>query len=265
MSDSCSSGCGRNVPLYPKASFQPEGIDAQLFYGDSTSGTSAFGEIGKDTVNLAGIQLTEQHFAAINRTNTSISRTGSAGIFGLGFPVNSVIWRDTFTRELRDATPSNAIGRRGEAESTTHGSVKYGSAHFPDLHHFASRFPSSLPNILSEAGSRKRQIAVGMLNLLASFSRLGPFLPRLVVDSQLALPLFTVTLQRNTMDVGGNLGLLTIGEMPPNRSVTDMTWVPVRNYSYEDGGLPSPPGSREVRSSAFLNYILNLVLMEGPS
>jgi hypothetical protein len=88
MSDACTSGCGRNVPLYPIATFQPEGLDARLFYGDSSSGTSAFGEIGKDTVNLAGIQLTEQLFAAINRTNTSISRTGSAGIFGLGFPVN---------------------------------------------------------------------------------------------------------------------------------------------------------------------------------
>lgn len=76
------------MPLYPEASFQPEGLDARLFYGDSTSGTSAFGEIGKDVVDLAGIRLSDQYFAAINRTNTSISRTGSAGIFGLGFPVN---------------------------------------------------------------------------------------------------------------------------------------------------------------------------------
>ncbi|KAJ2916677.1 hypothetical protein MD484_g3745, partial [Candolleomyces efflorescens] len=266
MSDACNSGCGRNVPLYPISTFQREGLDARLFYGDSTSGTSAFGEIGKDTVGLAGIELREQLFAAINRTNTSISRTGSAGIFGLGFPVNSVIWRDSFTRELRDATPSNAIGRRSPSPppSPPSSNMKFGSAHFPDLHNFPSRFPTSLPTILSPPSPRalKRQIAVGMLNLLASFTRLGPFLPRLVVDAELALPLFTVTLQRNTMDVGGNVGLLSIGEMPPNVTVDELTWVPVRNYSYEEGGLPSPPGSREEYPIAW-EILIDDVYLDG--
>jgi len=73
------------------ASFKPDGLDAALFYGDSTSGTNAFGEIGKDVVGLAGIQLSEQYFAAINRTNTSVARIGSSGIFGLGFPINRCV------------------------------------------------------------------------------------------------------------------------------------------------------------------------------
>ena len=69
-------------------------------------GTYAFGEIGKDTVSLAGLNITNQYFAAISpcntrlpsarantyfctdETDTTIVATGSAGILGLGFPVN---------------------------------------------------------------------------------------------------------------------------------------------------------------------------------
>lgn len=168
-----------------------------------------------------------------------------------------MIWSQLFSREIRQSSPANTIQGRDE-RSVSHGNIKYGSAHFPDLHNFASRFPSSLPDILSGGGISRRQVSAGMLNVLASFSRLGPFLTRLVVDSDLALPLFTVTLQRNTIDVGGNVGLLSIGEMPPNVTVEELTWVPVRNYSYAEGGLPAPPNSpTEVRFSSFgLNHVL---------
>ncbi len=50
--------------------------------------THALGEIGQDTVDLAGLVLQDQYIAAINDTNTSVLDTGGAGIFGLGFPVN---------------------------------------------------------------------------------------------------------------------------------------------------------------------------------
>jgi phytepsin len=63
-------------------------LDAKLFYGDSLTGTHAFGPIGKDTVSLSGLSLPDQYFAAINNTNISIANDGSAGIFGLGFPIN---------------------------------------------------------------------------------------------------------------------------------------------------------------------------------
>lgn len=63
-------------------------MDANLLYGDSLTGTHANGPIGQDTVALAGLSLSDQFFAAINSTNTSVLETGSAGIFGLGFPLN---------------------------------------------------------------------------------------------------------------------------------------------------------------------------------
>jgi len=87
LSDACTA-CSKDVVLYPQATFQPVDLDASLLYGDSLTGTHAFGLIGKDTVGLAGFTLRDQYFAAINNTNTSVQETGSAGIFGLGFPVN---------------------------------------------------------------------------------------------------------------------------------------------------------------------------------
>lgn len=74
--------------MYPQSSFKYSGVDVALLYGDSSTGTFAQGAIGEDTVDLAGLTLDNQFFAAINRTNTSIAEAGSAGIFGLGFPVN---------------------------------------------------------------------------------------------------------------------------------------------------------------------------------
>lgn len=88
VSDACTGNCSSTVPLYPQASFQGTGLDAKLMYGDSSTGTHAYGPIGQDTVGLAGINLQGQYFAAINNTNTSVLLAGSAGIFGLGFPIN---------------------------------------------------------------------------------------------------------------------------------------------------------------------------------
>lgn len=87
-SDACtSSQCG-SLTLYPQASFQSANLDASLFYGDSTTGTFASGEIGEDVVGVAGLSIEKQFFAAINSTNTTVLHTGSAGILGMGFPVN---------------------------------------------------------------------------------------------------------------------------------------------------------------------------------
>ena len=89
LSDACKSNCSSSkVPLYPISTFKDTGLDVHLLYGDSFTGTHAKGPIGKDTVGVAGLTLPDQYFAAISDTNTSILQTGSAGIFGLGFPVN---------------------------------------------------------------------------------------------------------------------------------------------------------------------------------
>lgn len=74
--------------MYPQTSFQPSGLAVRLAFGDSQTGTYAQGLVGKDVAGIAGLRLRDQYFAAILQTNTSVSETSSAGIFGLGFPVN---------------------------------------------------------------------------------------------------------------------------------------------------------------------------------
>ena len=62
------------------------GLSVQLLYGDSHTGTHAFGPIVKDTVGIAGLSVKDLFLAAIVDTNTTTWETGSAGILGLGFP-----------------------------------------------------------------------------------------------------------------------------------------------------------------------------------
>jgi len=118
---------------------------------------------------------------------------------------------------------------------------------FPNLHDFRrAKFPS-LPRLFGEPSKyRARQIQTRTSPLLysvfASYSTLAPFLPRLVATSALNLPMFTVSLQRNTVDIGG-VGMLSIGELPSGIADDNMTWVPLRMYSYDEGGMPAPPNS----------------------
>lgn len=89
LSSPCSADSfSAAVPLYPQTSFQPSGLAVRLEYGDTLTGTFAQGPIGRDIAGIAGLRLQDQYLAAISETNTSVLRTGSAGIFGLGFPVN---------------------------------------------------------------------------------------------------------------------------------------------------------------------------------
>lgn len=62
------------------------GLSVQLLYGDSHTGTHAFGPIVSDRVGIAELSVEGQYLAAIIDTNTTILETGSAGILGLGFP-----------------------------------------------------------------------------------------------------------------------------------------------------------------------------------
>lgn len=56
----------------------------------------------------------------------------------------------------------------------------------------------------------------------------------------ITIPMFTVTLQRDTVEVGGNAGILSIGELPGGVKNESLTWVPVRTYSKAESRL-SPP------------------------
>lgn len=64
-----------------------------------------------------------------------------------------------------------------------------------------------------------------------------------MVTNALSFPLFTIALQRDTVEVGGNVGLLSIGALPNWMKNESVTWVPVRMYTKEQGGLPPPPDS----------------------
>lgn len=103
ISDACTA-CPKSVPQYSQATFQSAGLEVKLLYGDSRTGTHAYGLIGKDTVNLAGLKLENQYFAAINDTNTTVAETGSAGIFGLGFPANRSLHCFSICSQYADLT-----------------------------------------------------------------------------------------------------------------------------------------------------------------
>ncbi|KLO16728.1 acid protease [Schizopora paradoxa] len=77
-------------------------------------------------------------------------------------------------------------------------------------------------------------------NLLNSIPTSGPLLPRLVSTGAIGEPMFTVTLQRDTIDSSATHGQLTIGTLPDNVDNSSLTWVPIRLYSTSDGGLQGP-------------------------
>jgi hypothetical protein len=73
--------------------------------------------------------------------------------------------------------------------------------------------------------------------------------------------MFTVSLQRDTIDIGGNVGMLSIGEFPSGIAANNMTWVPLRMYSYDEGGMPAPPNSpKEVCPPKVFSASVKLIL-----
>lgn len=122
------------------------------------------------------------------------------------------------------------------------------------IHNLAVRwFPKnniarlSFPTVSSPQNTKKsnsrRQSASIIPEVLASFTSLGPFLSRLVAQGTLASPLFTIALQRDSVDIGGNTGMLSIGELPDGVDNNTLTWAQVRGYPPFAGGLVAPPDS----------------------
>ncbi|KAF8347580.1 aspartic peptidase domain-containing protein [Amanita rubescens] len=225
ISDACTTGCG-NVAKYPQSSFNSTGLDVQLLYGSSSSSTSAFGLIGTDAVSVAGLSLPGQYFAAINSTNTTVSETGSAGILGLGFPINSIIFHDV----LSSPTPGPDAGSSNPPKLDIHW-IRSASNLNPPIFPALSRRSNHDP-------SQSTTSAV-----LASFSTIGPLIARLVATGSFPEPLFAVTLQRDTIEIGGNVGSLNIGQLPANVQNGSLTWVPIRGYTVDQGGLRAPSNS----------------------
>ncbi|EEB98652.1 hypothetical protein MPER_01805, partial [Moniliophthora perniciosa FA553] len=69
----------------------------------------------------------------------------------------------------------------------------------------------------------------------------GPLLSRISMTNQLEKPMFSIELQRSTIDAGtGGDGMLTVGKLPDDVDENSLTWVPVRLYKPEEGGLRPP-------------------------
>ncbi|KAH9846730.1 acid protease [Lenzites betulinus] len=67
----------------------------------------------------------------------------------------------------------------------------------------------------------------------------GPVVTRLALSGAIAEPMFSIMLQRDTIDVSGE-GVITIGELPKGIDNSSLTWVPVRLYDSSVGGLDPP-------------------------
>lgn len=99
--------------------------------------------------------------------------------------------------------------------------------------------------------------------VVASFATYGPLFTRMISQSVLQSPMFAITLQRDAVDIGGNVGLLSIGELPAGIPTTSLTWVPLREYPYGEGGVPPPPdapnevGLYVVMLKLAANYIMS--------
>ncbi|KAF5315415.1 hypothetical protein D9619_007345 [Psilocybe cf. subviscida] len=83
----------------------------------------------------------------------------------------------------------------------------------------------------------------GMINdtggFILSTPSNGPFVPRLAMHGLLQEPMFAISLDRDTTQIGGH-GTLSLGKIPDGVDDGSLTWIPVRLYSAEDGGMPPP-------------------------
>ncbi|KZT73901.1 acid protease [Daedalea quercina L-15889] len=99
-------------------------------------------------------------------------------------------------------------------------------------------FPSQ-SNIQNQAVNEKFGHTVTANEFVSHIGTMGPLLSRMVEDGVIQQPLFSVTLQRDTVDISGS-GQLTIGELPDGVDNSSLTWVPVRLYTTAEGGLLAP-------------------------
>jgi phytepsin len=223
-SDACEN-CKSSLPLFPQASFASTGLGVNLQYGDSKTGTHATGLIGTDAITFAGVSVPNQYFAAINSTSTNALATGSAGIFGLGFALNSVIWNDVFAAkfEAQSSSSKRSLPRRlPSSDSDSNSDSNYATRFFPNL--------KKLKNLVSSTRKRSAEGAALTQAVLQSYATYGPALTRMVTTNALVAPMFTISLQRDELDIGGNAGVLSLGELPAGVQQTDLTWAPVRGY-----------------------------------
>ncbi|TCD64132.1 hypothetical protein EIP91_004513 [Steccherinum ochraceum] len=186
MSDQCTTGTcdsSTSVPYITQPN-RRSGGEVHMKFGDSKTRTHAAGPVVFDTVSVAGISMADQPFAAINETDSSAVLNGGAGIFGLGFPSQSLV-------------EAAVINNKFDKPETT------------DV-------------------------------FVANTASAGPLIARMAMSGELEQPMFAITLQRSTVDIGGNEGALTVGRLPTGVDNSSLTWVPVRLYGPAHGGQDPP-------------------------
>lgn len=153
---------------------------------------------------------------------------------------NSTVWRQLIQEQLNKDPPS--VSGRAIAD------VNYMRPSFPSF--------DFLTTTTSPHDKRQNASLQSSPEVIASFGTYGPLLSRLVTNHQLAQPMFVTTLQRDTIDVGGNVGQLSIGELPSGIQTDSLTWVPLRAYTPQEGGLPPPSDAlNEVNCTILLPHI----------
>lgn len=169
--------------------------------------------------------------------------------------MHSVIWTNLYNAQVAGGTTIRSREHEDDQEPTRFRKpqLKLGTP-FPKFDFHIPKFPTiptligSSPPSSSHAHETRQQsssqsVSSGMQVVFDSYHTLAPFLPRLIANNVLAQPMISVTLQRDNVDIGGNVGMLSIGELPPGIANTSMTWVPLRLYTRSEGGLPAPTNS----------------------
>ncbi|KAH6911516.1 aspartic peptidase domain-containing protein [Coprinopsis sp. MPI-PUGE-AT-0042] len=105
QTNQCSGA--RGLIRYPSSSARRTNTPVQMFYGDSTTGTFAVGEVAKDTATVAGIAMSDQPFGLINDTTNAVVAFGTSGIFGLGFPWGSKVQQEVTLQKTGSLFPTD--------------------------------------------------------------------------------------------------------------------------------------------------------------
>ncbi|KAF5391271.1 hypothetical protein D9757_001965 [Collybiopsis confluens] len=183
--------------------------------------------------------------------------------------------------EFEASTGRNHLGLRSP-KSSSEQTAFYSRRTFPNLSGFNKRLLAQTPatkrlatlnrgKIDHDEDFRRRQTFCGQSEvnstttpwaprLLSTLNVYGPPVWRLVTntansscaaqtdhkDTQtfVMAPMFTVSLQRdiNSENDDINTGVLTIGGLPPDTNENEFTWVDVRRYGVQDGGLQGGAG-----------------------
>ncbi|KAJ7451803.1 aspartic peptidase domain-containing protein [Mycena galericulata] len=121
----------------------------------------------------------------------------------------------------------------GAINDTTNTVVEFGAAGI-----FGLGFPSE-SQIQGAQVTKQFGVTTATDHFVASSYADGPLISRIAQSGALEEPMFTISLQSTTIDIGGT-GALTLGTLPPGIDNSSITWVPVRLYTGAEGGLTPP-------------------------